>query len=279
MLCAPSLGGESFGMVLTEAFAAGTPVVASDIAGYRDVVRDGVDGVLVPAATPARSPRRCATSAEEPARRARMARAAAEDVKRFAWPRVADEVMDGLQGRDRHARLAASALGVPPCGSGCARPTSSRTCPPGGCRAWSRRPQLRRRAGAFALLRRVGLAAISLGGAVLAAAGAAADRPGQHRHRAAALQPRMRPARTRADVRVDGAPRVLAGTRSCNAALPTRASRLSDAMQGTFIGVLMSSTLPARLGEPSRALVVARRTGRPRETCRSCSGRSSPRRC
>jgi phosphatidyl-myo-inositol alpha-mannosyltransferase len=36
-------------------------------------------------------------------------------------------------------------------------------------------------------------------------------------------------------------------------------------MQGTFIGVLMSSTLPARLGEPSRALVVARRTGRPRE--------------
>ena len=49
LLCAPSLGGESFGMVLTEAFASGTPVVASDIAGYRDVVRDGQDGVLVPA--------------------------------------------------------------------------------------------------------------------------------------------------------------------------------------------------------------------------------------
>ncbi len=49
VLCAPSLGGESFGMVLTEAFASGTPVVASNIAGYRDVVRDGVDGVLVDA--------------------------------------------------------------------------------------------------------------------------------------------------------------------------------------------------------------------------------------
>jgi phosphatidylinositol alpha-mannosyltransferase len=49
------------------------------------------------------------------------------------------------------------------------------------------------------------------------------------------------------------------------AALPRANVRLSDAMQGTFIGVLMSSTLPARLGEPSRALVVARRTGRPRE--------------
>src|SRR6266513_2878375 len=41
------------------------------------------------------------------------------------------------------------------------------------------------------------------------------------------------------------------------AALPRARVRLSDAMQGTFIGVLMSSTLPARLGEPSRALVVA----------------------
>jgi len=39
LLCAPSLGGESFGMVLTEAFASGTPAVASNIAGYRDVVR------------------------------------------------------------------------------------------------------------------------------------------------------------------------------------------------------------------------------------------------
>jgi phosphatidylinositol alpha-mannosyltransferase len=37
-------------------------------------------------------------------------------------------------------------------------------------------------------------------------------------------------------------------------------------MQGTFIGVLMSCTLPARLGEPSRALIVARRLGRARET-------------
>jgi phosphatidylinositol alpha-mannosyltransferase len=49
------------------------------------------------------------------------------------------------------------------------------------------------------------------------------------------------------------------------AALPRARIRVIDAMQGTMIGVLMSSTLPARLGEPARALVVARRTGRPRE--------------
>src|SRR5207244_4046359 len=38
LLVAPSLGGESFGMVLTRAFACATPVVASDISGYRDVM-------------------------------------------------------------------------------------------------------------------------------------------------------------------------------------------------------------------------------------------------
>src|SRR5439155_16459778 len=43
LVCAPSLGGESFGIVLLEALAAGTPVVCSDIPGYRDVVRDGTD--------------------------------------------------------------------------------------------------------------------------------------------------------------------------------------------------------------------------------------------
>ena len=74
VLCAPSLGGESFGMVLTEAFAHGTPVVASDIAGYRDVVRDGVDGVLVPPRRRDRaSPPRCATSRSTPSAGARWA--------------------------------------------------------------------------------------------------------------------------------------------------------------------------------------------------------------
>ncbi|CAA9505152.1 MAG: hypothetical protein AVDCRST_MAG67-2360, partial [uncultured Solirubrobacteraceae bacterium] len=49
------------------------------------------------------------------------------------------------------------------------------------------------------------------------------------------------------------------------AALPRARVRLRDALQGTFIGVLMSATLPARLGEPSRAFVVARRIGSVRE--------------
>ena len=50
--CAPSLGGESFGVVLLESMAAETPVVASSIAGYRNVVTDEVNGILVPPGEP-----------------------------------------------------------------------------------------------------------------------------------------------------------------------------------------------------------------------------------
>ncbi len=52
VFCAPSLGGESFGVVLVEAMAAGTTVVASSIDGYRNVASDGVDAVLVPPGDP-----------------------------------------------------------------------------------------------------------------------------------------------------------------------------------------------------------------------------------
>ncbi|MBV9659998.1 MAG: glycosyltransferase family 4 protein [Acidimicrobiales bacterium] len=48
VLCAPSLHGESFGVVLLEGLAAGTPVVASDLRGYRNVVTAGVDARLTP---------------------------------------------------------------------------------------------------------------------------------------------------------------------------------------------------------------------------------------
>jgi phosphatidylinositol alpha-mannosyltransferase len=49
---APSVGGETFGVVLVEAMAAGVPVVASDIPGYDEVIREG-EGLLVPPRDPA----------------------------------------------------------------------------------------------------------------------------------------------------------------------------------------------------------------------------------
>ena len=102
VLCAPSLRGESFGMVLTEAFAASAPVVASDIPGYRDVARDG-------RATACSSrPGNALALAEalralalDPERRMRMAAAAREHAGRFSWSHVAEEICRGLRAGGR----------------------------------------------------------------------------------------------------------------------------------------------------------------------------------
>ena len=106
VVCAPSLHGESFGMVLTEAFAAGAPVIASDIPGYRDVLRDGIDGQLVPpgdALALAEALRRVALDARL---RQGMALAARERAERFAWPNVAAEVLDSYEQAQRIGRPA-----------------------------------------------------------------------------------------------------------------------------------------------------------------------------
>ena len=140
LLCAPSLGGESFGMVLTEAFASHTPVVASDIVGYRDVVRDGIDGLLVPPADAGALGEALRALALDPARRASMAVAARERAERFSWPHVAEEVAGAYE--DAAAQPAASTrkavagrrLGRP-------RPTACRWPSPGGCPRSSPRPR------------------------------------------------------------------------------------------------------------------------------------------
>jgi phosphatidyl-myo-inositol alpha-mannosyltransferase len=262
VLCAPSLRGESFGMVLTEAFAAGTPVVAADIAGYRDVVRDGVDGVLVPRANAQALAEALRDVWEEPERRVRMARAAAQDVERFAWPRVAAEVMSAY----------ADAIATPkPAGA------AQRAAVRAGLRPADLKPRIRprrlpslepplpsRRGPAATLLRRAGVLAVSLGAILLAIL--ALNKIGLSNITNALVN--SSPVYVLLGLAVMCSAmvaRAFSWHAILRAALPAARVRLVDAMQGTFIGVLMSSTLPARLGEPSRALVVARRTGRPRE--------------
>lgn len=90
--CSPATGGESFGIVLVEAMATGTPVVASDIDGYRWVVDPGVQGLLVPP----RSPRHLANAliavAHNPVRRKEMAKAGYASAQFYAWPKIIDQI-------------------------------------------------------------------------------------------------------------------------------------------------------------------------------------------
>ena len=89
VFCAPSLHGESFGVVLLEAMAAQTPIVASDLPGYRNVARAGQDALLVPPADPRRWPRPStpsSTGRRSPSRWWRRARAAPPSTPWTAWP-------------------------------------------------------------------------------------------------------------------------------------------------------------------------------------------------
>jgi phosphatidylinositol alpha-mannosyltransferase len=262
VLCAPSLGGESFGMVLTEAFAAGIPVIASDIAGYRDVVRDGVDGILVPPGDAQALAEALRDLWEEPERRTELALGAVSDVERFAWPRVAAEVMESYQ--DAIATPAPATV-------------QQRAAVKVGARAADLKPRVparrlasldhtpkRKRSTALAVVRRVSFVAMLIAGAVLG--WLALQKIGLTSIASALIH--SSPTLVLLGLGLMCGAMVLRGFSwhaILKAALPRARVRLSDAMQGTFIGVLMSSTLPARLGEPARALVVARRTGRPRE--------------
>jgi phosphatidylinositol alpha-mannosyltransferase len=88
-LIAPSLGGESFGMVLTRAFACATPVVASDIPGYRDVMSSQA-GVAFPAGdVRALTEAVVALLDDEPRRRALGEGARRIAVERYSWDDVA----------------------------------------------------------------------------------------------------------------------------------------------------------------------------------------------
>ena len=88
-LVAPSLGQESFGMVLTRAFACSLPVVASDIPGYREVLDPGVAVTARPADPSSLTEAVVSLVSDEP-RREVMGRAARElAVERYSWPRIA----------------------------------------------------------------------------------------------------------------------------------------------------------------------------------------------
>jgi phosphatidylinositol alpha-mannosyltransferase len=100
-LVAPSLGQESFGMVLTRAYACALPVVASDIPGYREVLEPEAAVAVPPGDQDALTDAVCDLVADEP-RRQRMGEAArALAVERYSWPMIArqlETIYEGVTG-------------------------------------------------------------------------------------------------------------------------------------------------------------------------------------
>lgn len=86
---APALGGESFGIVLLEAMAAGTVVVASDLPGFRSVVTDGRDGRLVPVGDPAALAAVLQGLLDDPGQRAALSAAGRDRAAAHDWSVVA----------------------------------------------------------------------------------------------------------------------------------------------------------------------------------------------
>jgi phosphatidylinositol alpha-mannosyltransferase len=94
VLCAPSNGGESFGIVLVEAMAAGLPVVASDIPGYRAVVAEGSAGALVPPDNPAALEQALFTVLSNAELREDLTASGLARAERYSWDRLIDQVME-----------------------------------------------------------------------------------------------------------------------------------------------------------------------------------------
>ena len=91
--CAPNLGGESFGIVLVEAMAAGTAVVASDLDAFRRVLRDGGCGELATVGDPEALGEALTRVLVDDDRRADLRAQGSVAVRDYDWPVVADRVI------------------------------------------------------------------------------------------------------------------------------------------------------------------------------------------
>lgn len=111
---APHTGGESFGIVLVEALAAGAPVVAGDLGAFRRVLEDGELGVLFPHGDPAALAGAVADLLDDPGRRAVLAARGRDAARRYDWSRVAEQVLTVYE----TVRAGADRVGAEPAGPG-----------------------------------------------------------------------------------------------------------------------------------------------------------------
>jgi phosphatidyl-myo-inositol alpha-mannosyltransferase len=91
--CAPNLLGESFGIILIEAMAAGAPIVASDLDAFAAVLEDGAAGVLVRRGDARQLAAALSDLLADPARRARLSAAASQAAASYDWSVVARRIL------------------------------------------------------------------------------------------------------------------------------------------------------------------------------------------
>ncbi|RSM60000.1 alpha-(1-2)-phosphatidylinositol mannosyltransferase [Actinoplanes sp. ATCC 53533] len=91
---APNTGGESFGMILTEAMAAGATIAASDLDAFRRVLDGGRAGALFPTGDTAALTGLLAELLDDPERRTALAVSARTAVEAYDWPSVANRVLE-----------------------------------------------------------------------------------------------------------------------------------------------------------------------------------------
>jgi phosphatidyl-myo-inositol alpha-mannosyltransferase len=97
IVCAPSLAAESFGIVLAEAMAAGVPVVASDLPGYRAVLRDGQAGRLTPPGDPVALADALYDLLQDEDERRRLAAAGSAAAAELSWGRITDSIIEAYE--------------------------------------------------------------------------------------------------------------------------------------------------------------------------------------
>jgi phosphatidylinositol alpha-mannosyltransferase len=93
LFCAPSIAGESFGIVLLEAMASGRPVVAGDIPGYRSVMTNGKEGLLAPPKDPHALALAIVRLLADAPLRNRLSAEGQVTAGQYAWPEIASRVL------------------------------------------------------------------------------------------------------------------------------------------------------------------------------------------
>jgi len=94
IFCAPATGGESFGIILLEAMASGTPVVATDIAGYSSVITHKVDGILARASDRQSIAEAILALIHDKALRLRLTEKGLVTANKYGWDNIGRQVVD-----------------------------------------------------------------------------------------------------------------------------------------------------------------------------------------